>query len=84
MHSMQRGRYFPGAGTGFGKRGGDSNSGHSWGDSRGAVSPPSGIWGKAPEAFAIRVFTSTRIANTYVIIRSDFALQLKIHQSLFS
>ena len=44
------------------------------GDSRGAVSPPSGDWGKAPEAFAIRAFTSTRIANTYVIISSDFAL----------
>ena len=28
MHSMQRGRYFLGADTGFGKRGGDSNSGH--------------------------------------------------------
>ena len=38
------------------------------GDSRGAVSPPSGDWGKAPETFAIRAFTSARIANTYVII----------------
>ena len=43
------------------------------------VSPQSGVWGKAPEAFAIQAFTSTRIANIYVIIPSDFALYLKIH-----
>ena len=43
------------------------------GDSRGAVCSPSGVWGKVPEAFATRAFTSTRTVNTYVIIPSDFA-----------
>ena len=65
-----------GADTGFWKRGGTSKCGHktAGGGSRGAVSPPSGVRGKAPEAFATQAFTSTRIANTSVIIASDFAL----------
>ena len=62
--------YNSGADTGFRKRGCASKFGRktTGGDSRGAVSPPSGDWGKAPETFAIRAFTSARIANTYVII----------------
>ena len=65
-----------GADTGFRKRGGAGNSGRktAGGNSRDAVSPPSGVWGIAPGAFAIRAFTSTRIANNYGIIPSDFAL----------
>ena len=62
--------YNSGADTGFRKRRGASKFDRktTGRDSRGAVSPPSGVWGKAPEAFAIQAFTSTRIANTYVII----------------
>ena len=48
------------------------------GDSRGAVCSPSRDWGKVPEAFTTRAFTSTGTVNTYVIIASDFAFLLKI------
>ena len=63
-----------GANTEFRKRGDTSNSGCKIsGGLGGAVIPPSGVWGQVSEAFAIWVFTSTRKANTYVIIPSDFA-----------
>ena len=64
---------FTGADTGFWKREGTSNFGRKTaGVLGGVVSPPSGVWEE--EAFAIWAFTSTRIAYTYTIIPSDFAL----------
>ena len=64
-----------GADTGFRKRGGTSNSGRKTaGGFKMRCKPSKWVWGKAPKAFAIQAFTSTRIANIHVVIRSDFAL----------
>ena len=65
----------PGVGTDFQKEGAlVILVAKQLGDSRGVVSPPNWVWGKALEALAIQAFTSTRIANTYVIIPSDPAV----------
>ena len=39
-----------------------------------ALRPPNWVWGKTPEAFDIWAFTSTRIANPYVMIPSGIDL----------
>ena len=39
----------------------------------GHLNPPKWVWVKSLKAFPIWALTNTRIANTYVIIPSDFA-----------
>ena len=65
----------PGVNIWFQKRGGTSYSiRKTTGDLGGQSKSSNEVWGKPPESFTIWAFTSTRIANTYVIISADFAL----------